>query len=137
MYGKILLLSFLLIALSYNSIHSTYAETQTLTVYFNEDIKTVFVNGTSITNGTSINFEDGQIANITSVPKGNGVFLNHTYDDTATLDNPLYLTMDANYTLWAYAFSVPSVDIIWMLVIIAPMFALGFVTVLGVYIKKR
>jgi len=76
-----------------------------LTIYFDDGIENLYINGTIKTNGTLTGFNVGQVANITSDFKDRYTFFKYMYNESTTLDNPFYLTMDSDYTCRAHSFS--------------------------------
>jgi len=73
-------------------------------------ISSLYVNGSSKANGTSTAFTYNQIANITSIINLGYTFLYYKVNSTYySLNNPLYWTMNTNYTINAYAYPITTV----------------------------
>jgi len=88
------------------------AGTQSLTLIKKSGVNIVYINGTIKANNSVTAFNPGEIANITTCDENRpwqwGLFSgylwgNYTYDGSDTTNNPFYLTMNDNYTVYVYA----------------------------------
>ena len=76
------------------------------------------VNGTIITNGTTIEYNISDILILKAYPDGNKLFANYTWDSSYTLLNPYNLNLTTNFILWCFFDSVPESTPVtnWMII---------------------
>lgn len=80
-----------------------YSPKKNVTFYFYMGINQLLVNGSNTANGTSNDYLENCILNITAVLSENYVFANHTYNGQNTTDNPFYLNVTQDFEIHSYA----------------------------------